>query len=78
MIFMIAGKSVMQIMQRPGLSDFVEIVNIAGLAQTFENFNTLTVFAPNNEAIRRKFSCCDAIYWHILCQSSSTSSFQTI
>lgn len=52
---MIAGKSVMQIMQRPGLSDFVQIISVAGLAQTFDNFNTLTVFAPTNEAIRRKF-----------------------
>jgi uncharacterized surface protein with fasciclin (FAS1) repeats len=50
----IPGKSALQIMQHLGLSDFVQIVNIAGLAQTFENFNTLTVFAPTNQAFRCK------------------------
>lgn len=79
---MIAGKSVMQIMQRPGLSDFVQIINVAGLAQTFDNFNTLTVFAPTNEAIRRKFLCYDTIYqhiYHIIYQYSSLPpSLQTI
>ncbi|XP_025198610.1 transforming growth factor-beta-induced protein ig-h3 [Melanaphis sacchari] len=46
------GKSALQIMQHLGLSEFVQIVNIAGLAQTFENFNALTVFAPTNQALR--------------------------
>lgn len=46
------GKSALQIMQHLGLSEFVQIVNIAGLAQTFENFNALTVFAPTNQAFR--------------------------
>lgn len=50
----IAGKSVLQIMQNSGLSEFVRIVNVAGLAQTFENVNALTVFAPTNQAIRCK------------------------
>lgn len=49
-----AGKSALQIMQHLGLSEFVQIVNIAGLAQTFENFNALTVFAPTNKAFRCK------------------------
>lgn len=52
----IAGKSAWQLLQHPGLSEFVQIVNIAGLTQTFENFNTLTIFAPTNKAIRCK--CC--------------------
>lgn len=46
------GKSALQIMQHLGLSEFVQIVNIAGLAQTFENFNALTIFAPTNKAFR--------------------------
>lgn len=51
----ISGKSIMQIMQRPELSNFFQIINVAGLAQTFENFNTFTVFAPSNEAIKRRY-----------------------
>ncbi|VVC37673.1 FAS1 domain [Cinara cedri] len=55
------GKSALQIMQQnAGLSEFVKIVNIAGLTQTFENFNALTIFAPTNQAIR----CMDHMERH--------------
>lgn len=52
-------------MQNSGLSEFVQIVNIAGLAQTFENFNTLTIFAPTNKAIRCKLLYYKLYYYHI-------------
>ncbi|XP_050523656.1 periostin isoform X1 [Daktulosphaira vitifoliae] len=46
------GKTVLQIMNDMGLTEFLQIVNIAGLAQTFDTKNMLTVFAPSNQAIK--------------------------
>ncbi|XP_050523657.1 periostin isoform X2 [Daktulosphaira vitifoliae] len=49
------GKTVLQIMNDMGLTEFLQIVNIAGLAQTFDTKNMLTVFAPSNQAIKRQY-----------------------
>ncbi|XP_050441387.1 periostin [Adelges cooleyi] len=53
------GKSMFQIMQQHlELTEFIQIVNVAGLTHTFESHNySLTVFAPTNQAMR----CLDPI-----------------